>query len=242
MNLRNFTVTTLRISQHLWRVQQTNIIKSSLTCSKRSILAKSTSTTSNTKRFGRYFAQQSRFFYHAGTGRTVFLGCLKITTIFIFGFFSLVVIPKHVLADKKVPWVTGTIAISGLVPMVFVAYITGPFVTYVHVRIPSFARNSKQMIVRFAKSIPPETELDFTTMNIFGKPRVSRAKVKDIYAIQRRFGMVNFVRDTSLLKKSKAWWKVKAVDQFGVHGRDSGFLNGEVWNLIRKNIEKKTIR
>lgn len=43
--------------------------------------------------------------YHAGTGRTVFIGCLKVTTIFVFGFFSLVAAPSHFYAPDEPLWV-----------------------------------------------------------------------------------------------------------------------------------------
>lgn len=43
--------------------------------------------------------------YHAGTGRTVFLGCLKVTTIFIFSFFCLVVAPTHFFAEEEPKWI-----------------------------------------------------------------------------------------------------------------------------------------
>jgi hypothetical protein len=45
--------------------------------------------------------------YHAGTGRSVFLGCLKVTTIFIFTFFTLVVVPTHFFAEHEPLWVAG---------------------------------------------------------------------------------------------------------------------------------------
>ena len=43
--------------------------------------------------------------YHAGTGRTVFIGCLKVTTIFIFVFFALVVAPSHFSNEEASSWV-----------------------------------------------------------------------------------------------------------------------------------------
>lgn len=43
--------------------------------------------------------------YHAGTGRSVFLGCLRVTTIFIFSFFCLVVAPSHFYAEDEPKWV-----------------------------------------------------------------------------------------------------------------------------------------
>ncbi|KAI1000035.1 hypothetical protein K3495_g8161 [Podosphaera aphanis] len=201
-----------------------------------------TATVSTPKTPGKRFTYPERLLvYHAGTGRTVFLGCLKLTTIFICGFFTLVVLPRHVFAEKPVHWVTATIAISGLVPMVFVAYVSGPFVTYIHLRLPAFARSSKDMALRFARTLPKDTELDLTTMNFFGKPQVARLKLKDIYAARERFGMVNFVRDTTDINQKRKWWMGKAIRQFGVHGKDSGFLNGEVWNLVKKNIEKNKL-
>jgi hypothetical protein len=43
--------------------------------------------------------------YHAGTGRSVFLGCLRVTTIFMFSFFSLVVAPTYWYAEGDQKWV-----------------------------------------------------------------------------------------------------------------------------------------
>lgn len=45
--------------------------------------------------------------YHAGTGRSVFLGCLRVTTIFVFAFFSLVVAPTHFYSETEPLWVAG---------------------------------------------------------------------------------------------------------------------------------------
>lgn len=37
--------------------------------------------------------------YHYGMPRVLFLGGLKLTTVFIFGFFATVVIPSYAQAD-----------------------------------------------------------------------------------------------------------------------------------------------
>lgn len=44
--------------------------------------------------------------YHAGTGRTTFIACLKLTTIFIFVFFGLVVTPAYVKSEHPL-WQAG---------------------------------------------------------------------------------------------------------------------------------------
>lgn len=44
--------------------------------------------------------------YHAGTGRTTFIACLKLTTIFVFVFFGLVVTPAYLKSDHPL-WHAG---------------------------------------------------------------------------------------------------------------------------------------
>lgn len=42
--------------------------------------------------------------YHAGTGKTVFIGCLKLTTIFLFSFSCLVLAPSLYYAPDRPNW------------------------------------------------------------------------------------------------------------------------------------------
>lgn len=43
--------------------------------------------------------------YHVGTPRIMFLGALKLTTVFVFGFFAVVVIPGFVSTGQSL-WQT----------------------------------------------------------------------------------------------------------------------------------------
>ena len=43
--------------------------------------------------------------YHAGTGKTVFIGCLKITTIFLFSFSCLVIAPSFYYDPQEPSWI-----------------------------------------------------------------------------------------------------------------------------------------
>ena len=38
--------------------------------------------------------------------------------------------------------------VAGLVPVTVIAYISSPFVTYIHLRLPIFARQSHEMLLR----------------------------------------------------------------------------------------------
>ncbi|TVY39932.1 hypothetical protein LSUB1_G005040 [Lachnellula subtilissima] len=152
--------------------------------------------------------------YHAGTGRTVFLGSLKVTTIFIATFFCAVLGPTYFYAENESPWVSVIVILSGIIPMISVLYMTSPFVNYIHLRLPPFARNSNELMRRFTKTLPRDAEIDITTMNVLGKPRVARMKIQDLSATNERFGLVNYVRDTKTINKRRKWWMGKAVRQF----------------------------
>jgi len=131
------------------------------------------------------------------------------------------------------------VMLSGIIPMVTIAYMSGPYVTYVHLRLPAFARRSRDMLMRFSRNPPKDTEVDITTMNFIGKPRVTRVKVADLYPVKERLGLVNYARDTREINSKRRWWMGKAVRQFGVHSGRSLILRGEVWANIAKAISKR---
>ncbi|TGO85919.1 hypothetical protein BPOR_0351g00020 [Botrytis porri] len=176
--------------------------------------------------------------YHSGTGRTVFLGCLKVTTIFIFVFFTLIVAPAHYYAEDEPEWVAPAVLLSGAVPVVFVAYITSPFVNYIHLRLPNFTRNSRDLLMRYSKNPPKDAQVDITTMNFVGKPRVTRLEISELKAVKQRFGVVNFSRDTKKINATRKWWMPKAVRVFGVHGGAGRVREGEAWENLANKIRK----
>ncbi|KAH6672176.1 hypothetical protein B0J14DRAFT_655067 [Halenospora varia] len=184
--------------------------------------------------------------YHAGTGRTVFVGSLKITTIFICTFFCVFVGPTFFNAEDPAPMAASIVVLSGIVPMVFVMYISRPFVNFIHLRLPPFARNSREMMMRYSKNLPKDAEIDITTMNLLGKAQVARMKVTDLYPVRERFGMVNYARDTREINSKRKWWMPPAVRQFGVHSGRSRIMGGEVWDniaaIISKNSKSKNVK
>ncbi|TRX88771.1 hypothetical protein FHL15_010341 [Xylaria flabelliformis] len=134
--------------------------------------------------------------YHAGTGRITFLASVKLSTLFIFAFFGFVVTPAYYNNEGLSPNVVRT-ALCAVVPLAFVAHTTSPFVTFIHMRLPPFARQSEDMLRRYVRTLPPQTELNITTMSIIAKPRVSTVKLSDLAPVSRRFSIVNLARDTA---------------------------------------------
>ncbi|KAI0474633.1 hypothetical protein F4859DRAFT_481411 [Xylaria cf. heliscus] len=179
--------------------------------------------------------------YHAGTARITFLACLKLSTLFIFAFFGFVVAPAYYDKDGLSPTVTRT-ALCAVVPLVFVAYTTSPFVTFIHMRLPPFARQSEEMLRRYARTLSPQTELEITTMSVIAKPRVSRVKLADLAPVNRRLGIVNLARDTAADNATRRWYMFSAVGNFNVQ-RASGTSKAPwVWDAIWNLVHTKSLR
>jgi hypothetical protein len=214
--------------------------------------------------------------YHAGTGseststslhlvhtstntppETTFLACLKVTTLFVFGFFNMIMVPAYIAAGEDPLKTAGgmspspfpppnnsntthTVALCGLIPAIYVAWSTGPFVAAIHMHLPPYARWSRSILERFARTAPPNTRIDVTTMTLIGKPRVSSMVLSDLRPESRRFGMVNYVRDTSLANAQRKWWRFRAVGEFNVHEQgDGGLKTGWVWKEVKEGIAKR---
>lgn len=183
--------------------------------------------------------------YHAGTGRAIFLSVLKLTTIFVFVFFCIVAAPSYIIANEplyKTAWVVG----CGVIPITYVVYCTSPFVTSIRVRLPPFARGSAEALKRFARGAPPTTPLDVSTLSFIGKPRVSSVTLGELRPVRRRFGLVNYSRDTAAINAKRKWWRFRAVREFNIQtGNDARTKAGWVWRdfagaLEKRNQEKKT--
>ncbi|KXJ89599.1 hypothetical protein Micbo1qcDRAFT_165718 [Microdochium bolleyi] len=177
--------------------------------------------------------------YHAGTGRVTFLACLKVSTLFIFTFFAFVVTPMYLEQEGLSITVLRTTA-AAVVPLAFVAWATSPFVTFIHLRLPPYARQSEDMLRRFitqlgsfnpgsgtgmssasrAASTGPGSsitaELEITTMSYIAKPRLSIVKLEDLQPVRKRLGIVNYSRDTAAENKRRKWYMFPAVANFSI--------------------------
>ncbi|KAL8417816.1 hypothetical protein RB594_001445 [Gaeumannomyces avenae] len=134
--------------------------------------------------------------YHGSTARITFLACLRLGTLFICVFFCLAVAPAYLRDPSgggEALLKAGAALLSGLVPFVFVYLSTAPFVAFIHLPLPPFARQSKELLKRFVASVPETTSLEITTISLIGKPRVTRVSVASMVPTSQRFGLVNYV-------------------------------------------------
>jgi len=180
--------------------------------------------------------------HHAGIGRTVFLGCTKITTLFLFTFSSLFIAPTYYYSPSGPDWAAAAIAVGGAIPLLFVGYTTKPFVSYVHIRLPIFARQSQEQLLRWSKNIAPETEIDMTTMRLYGLPRVSRMQVADLHKRKRSaLSVANLacVPGRSDFGKKRPWWAGKELTRFYVGNHELKGRESTIWPNVLEAIRSR---
>ncbi len=109
-----------------------------------------------------------------------------------------------------------------------------------HLHLPPYARWSRAILERFARTAPPNTRLDVTTMSLIGKPRVSSMVLSDLRPANRRWGMVNYERDTAIADAKRRWWRFRAVSEFNVQaGGEKGVKTGWVWRELKEGIARR---
>ncbi|KAI0810392.1 hypothetical protein GGR55DRAFT_137582 [Xylaria sp. FL0064] len=201
----------------------------------RSLRLKTTSTkTAGPEATQRNLLRPRYCVYHAGTFKIIFLAWMKLSTLFIFAFFSFIVTPAYYEKEGLSPTVART-ALCAIAPLVFVAYITSPFVSFIHVRLPPFARQSAAMVQRYLANIPMDAELEITTMSFIAKPRTSVVKLSELVPVNKRFGIVNIARDTAAENAARKWYMFRAVGDFYVP-KANGSSNDRGWNLLWNKI------
>ncbi|KAK0660483.1 hypothetical protein QBC41DRAFT_383630 [Cercophora samala] len=174
--------------------------------------------------------------YHAGTGKTTFLGTLRFATLLLFAGFGLVLTPHYIKSGAPIQYPLASLA-CGLIPLVYVGYFTTPFVTFIHLRLPPYARWSTPILQRFARTAPPDTQVDITTLSLTGTPRHSSMVLSDLRATRERFGMVNFRRETKGLNEKRKWWRWRAVGGFNIQeGNEKNCRAGWVWKEVAEGI------
>ncbi|MCJ1245228.1 hypothetical protein MMC30_002430 [Trapelia coarctata] len=179
--------------------------------------------------------------YHSGVGKTVFLGCMKITTLFLFAFSALVIVPRFYYSPDEPNWAAAAALVGGVFPLLFVAYTTAPFVHYVHVRLPVFARQSQEQLIRWSKNIAPSTEIDLTTMRLYGLPRVTRVLLSNLREKDRSLlSVANLVKVPSRFSgpTKRPWWMGRAMTRFYVSKEQPKNRDLAIWPKVLESIRK----
>lgn len=122
--------------------------------------------------------------------------------------------------------------------MIFVTYTTAPFVTYVHLRLPEFARQSRESLLRYSRYLPRNATIDITTLNMIGRPRVSRVVVGDLHPVGSRFSITNYARGAKDEEMKRSWWAARPIKQFAILGGRGRSREEGVWENVARSIKR----
>jgi hypothetical protein len=132
-----------------------------------------------------------------------------------------------------------TVVVGGALPMLFVAYTSAPFVNFIHLALPAFARRSKEQTMQYAKNLPPTATLYINTMKFTTIPRQTEVRLGDLVPDKAA------IRPVSFCNKNPAplpWWAGKTLRQFyttgkSQPGRQSAAFYPELWEHVYKQIQ-----
>ncbi|OOF97953.1 hypothetical protein ASPCADRAFT_128136 [Aspergillus carbonarius ITEM 5010] len=176
--------------------------------------------------------------YHGGTGKTAILGTLRMTTIIIFGVSCFLVAPAFYTDEH--PWyLAPAIVIASAFPMLFVTWTSAPYVTFVHLALPVFARRSREATIEYAKNLPQTATLYATTMRATSMPMKSEMRLGDLVPDKSFIRPVSF---TNLNPAPTRWWEGKSPKHFYTDtkskpGRPSSTFYPALWEHVYKQIQ-----
>jgi len=122
--------------------------------------------------------------------------------------------------------------------MIFVMHTTAPFVTYIHLRLPEFARQSRENLLRYSRHLPRNATVDITTLNMIGRPRVSRVGVGDLHPVGSRFSISNYARGAKNEEMKRPWWVARPIKQFAILGVRGRSREEGVWENVARSIKR----
>ncbi len=133
--------------------------------------------------------------------------------------------------------------------MLITAYATAPFVNSVYLFIPTYARRSGDVLMRYAKALPPDARLELMTVRMNGFWKTSGVRLSELRPYSRRFGLANIQRvasskDMPAVSGWRRWtrWLDEPRNKFYVTNDREVMRRSKVagvWNHVWEAIHKK---
>ncbi|GKZ20757.1 hypothetical protein AbraIFM66951_003058 [Aspergillus brasiliensis] len=149
--------------------------------------------------------------YYSGKGKTAVVGTLKLISVLIFGVSCFLLAPAFASSDEHPWYLAPAIAIGGTLPMIFILFTTAPFVVYVHVAIPAFARRSRETMIEYVKNLPPTATLYMTTIRPTSLPQQTEVRLGDLV---RNKSLLRPITFTNSKPAPSPWWAGKTPQHF----------------------------
>lgn len=128
--------------------------------------------------------------------------------------------------------------------MLYVGLTARPFVSSVHIKLPVFARQSKDSLLRWAQNVPPKTKVAMTTMQFHGVPQVSVMAVEDLRQTRSWLNAANLTRSSPSVSPPvlRSWWKPKPLLRFYVGVDRKKIREISIWEQVLKKIPQDSVR
>lgn len=133
-------------------------------------------------------------------------------------------------------------AAAGVVPFLAVWYLTSPMVVWIHMRVPDKYRRSTHALQQFLDAPPADAEVTITNMGALFKPRVSLVRISELRAESKRFGLVNYTRDTARENSQRKWWMFRAMGGFRIEDETTTGSKSKtpwIWYTVAKQIRQR---
>lgn len=128
--------------------------------------------------------------------------------------------------------------------MLYVGLTARPFVSFVHIKLPIFARPSKESLRKWARNIPPKTQVDMTTMRFYGGPRVSKISIEELRQTRSWLNAANLTRSPPAVSEAakKSWRMPKPLLKFFVGPEREKAREFSIWKQVLKRIPQDSAR
>jgi hypothetical protein len=132
------------------------------------------------------------------------------------------------------------VVVGGLLPLLFVSYTSAPYVNWIHLALPVFARKSREQAIQYAQNLPPTATLYINTMKFSTIPRRTEVRLGDLVPDKAVLRPVKFRNQNPMLLP---WWQGRTLTQFyasenpGTVKATSKFYP-EVWEHVFKQIQR----
>lgn len=127
--------------------------------------------------------------------------------------------------------------------MLYIAYTAAPFVNYIHLALPPFARRSRENAIQYVKNLPPTATFYINTMRFTTIPRQTQVHMADLVPDKALLRPVSF-RNKNPAPSS--WWRGRTLRHFytaekSQPGKVSSTFYPEMWEHIYKQIQSKNL-
>lgn len=132
--------------------------------------------------------------------------------------------------------------------MLITAYASAPFVNSAYLFVPQYARKSGDILMRYAKNLPPDARLELVTIRMSGFQKSTGALLSELRPYKPRFGIANVERvpskfDERATTGRRRWirWLDEPRNKFHVTNDKDVMKRSRapgVWNHVMEAIKK----